>query len=94
MEIKGNEYIKMSIPEQLDCFFADTFISHTKSHKCMMYKEIAECYEQWCDATGCAPLATQYQLGKALRNRFFHKNIGNYKHWFLEIRPDLLEEVD
>jgi len=89
---KGREYLDMTVPEQLDCFFSDTFISHTKSHRCTLFPVIMDCYEQWCDVTGCAPLATPHLMGRSLANRFFKKNLGGRKHWFLEIRGDLLEE--
>ena len=92
MRIKGSEFLDMSIEEQLDCFFADTFISHTKSHKCIRFYVVMECYEEWCDATGCAPLASPHKMGRHLADRYFKKYVDGVKLWFMEVRPDLLEE--
>ena len=86
------DYLDMTVDEMLDCFFADTFISHTKSHKCIRFGEIMDYYQQWCDATGCAPVATQHKMGRRLAERYFKKNLDGVKYWFIEPRPDLMEE--
>ena len=86
------DYLDMTVEEQLDCFFADTFISHTKSHKCIRFNIVWDCYQEWCDATGCAPTASEHKMGRQLAERYFKKLVDGAKHWFIEIRPDLFEE--
>lgn len=88
------EFLDMTIEEQLNTFFADTFSPHTHHSKCMTFDKIMECYEQWCHATGCPPLAGQYKMGRALQKTYFHKSIHNKKFWFCEIRKDLLADVE
>lgn len=86
------DYLDMTLEETLDCFFADTFISHTKSHKTMRFSAVMDAYFQWCDATGCAPMASEHKMGRHLAERYFKKLVDGRKYWFIEFRPDLLEE--
>ena len=79
------EYFDMTIEEQLDSFFADTFMPHTKSHLCILFPQIMECYQQWCDAVGCPPLANTYKMGRALGRTYFKKKIDGRKEWFMKI---------
>lgn len=93
---KGINYLDMTLEEQIDCFFADTLISHTHHDKTMVFSDIMEFYQQWCEFTGCAPLAGDYKLGRQLAKRFFHKKIHGRKNWFCETLPHLInnEEIN
>lgn len=83
----------LSIEEQLDLFFDDTFRTHTRNDRTMEFSEIQRCYEDWCEAMEIPPIAGKLKLGVALGKRFFYVNRANIKHWFIEIRPDILEEI-
>ena len=91
---KGVDYLDMTLEEQIDSFFADTLISHTHHDKTMLFTARMEFYQQWCEHTGCAPLAGDYKLGRQMARRFFHKKVNGRKHWFCELRPDLLNDEE
>ena len=90
MEI--NPLVGMSTEDRLDAFLLDTFQTHTRHDRTMVYKDIYECYLQWCEAMDIPPVGSQIQIGAALRRRYFFLNRGNYKHWFIEIKEDLMSE--
>ena len=87
-------YLDMGKKEILKCFFADTFISHTRRDRVMDFPQIKECYYAWCEATGVAPTASPRELGGALAETFFKISHHNRKLWFCEIRKDLLDQTE
>lgn len=87
-------FLSMTEQQRLDAFFADTFQPHTHRDKVMTFGEIMEYYQQWCEATGCAPTARHYHMGRALEKRYFFVRIGNKKLWFCEVRQDLIDDIE
>lgn len=92
--MEHNELVNMTIAERLDAFLLDTFQTHTHHGKTMVFSEIWDCYEQWCEAMGIPPIGGKVHMGAALRKRFFCIRPNNLKKWFIEPRSDLQAQED
>ena len=86
--------LKMTIEERMDEFLTETFQPHTDRRKMMTFEQVWNCYEQWCEAMNVPVMGNQMHLGVSMKARFFNIRPNNRKLWFMEVKPEMLEEVE